>query len=79
MGNQTSLKGNDMSAYALAIRIAARKVVGPCSDYQIMFCASAANVIQRQTASLEDLTVNELRSIVNWVVADIPVYSTTSR
>jgi hypothetical protein len=55
---------------AAAVRIAAHEIVGQCSDYEIMFCASAAHVITCMAVSLEDLPEGQLESLATWIMKD---------
>jgi len=53
---------------AISIRIAAQDIVGPCSDYQIMFCGSAKGIISTMTATLEELPDTDLKRLADWII-----------
>lgn len=59
----------DRSTRAIAIRSAARGIVGVCNDVQIMICAKAARVITQVCADLEQLPQEELVKLTEWMMA----------
>ncbi len=53
-----------------AVRIAAHQLVGPCNDYQIMFCASAAGITNGMAVSLEELADDQFELLEDWIMGD---------
>lgn len=52
----------------ISLRTNAEDMVGECSDYQIMFCASAAGKISKMALTLSDLSDVDLDSLYNWMM-----------
>lgn len=53
-----------------AIRIQAKKVVGPCEDWQIIFCAAEAKIVHdplHMIRSLEALDNETLERLAKWI------------
>jgi hypothetical protein len=60
----------------VAIRAAAQDLagdLGQCTDFQIIFCASAVKRLKRLTGaytSLEDVSDDDLKSLYQWMITE---------
>lgn len=61
---------DDRKLHILSIRDNAHDLVGPCSDYQIMFCAQHAGKIASIPSYLEQLDDIDLRRLANWLLKE---------
>lgn len=57
----------DKTLQIIAIREEAKRHVGPCSDFEITFCAWQGRILKQSVMSLDLLSEYELLLLFDWV------------
>ena len=77
MGCEAGMRSNTLERKlrAITIRLEAANQIADltdqCNDYQIIFCAAAAGIIQDSRPTIEELSDDDLDSLYHWITGSI--------